>query len=96
MAVEFSVEARSEFDEAFDWYSERSVGAAIGFASEVDAAIEKIKNDPARFPKTYADCQSCSLGRYPYCVIYYPLPGKVVVLAVAHSSRRPAYWRHRR
>jgi len=47
-SVEFDVAARSEFDEAFDWYAQRSLGAAIGFASEVDAAVEKIAGDPER------------------------------------------------
>lgn len=37
------------------------------------------------------------LDRFPYVLIYRPLPGGGVrVLAVAHGRRRPGYWRHRR
>jgi plasmid stabilization system protein ParE len=50
-AIRLDSAAREEFDEAFDWYAKRSTGAAIGFASEIDAAIEKVAADPGRFPK---------------------------------------------
>ena len=58
--IEFDAEAREDFDDAFGWYAERSLGAAIGLASEIDAAIEKIIADPERFAKTYAGCRYCS------------------------------------
>ena len=48
-SVEISAAARFEFNEAFDWYAKRSPGAAIGFAAELDAAIEKIGADPNSF-----------------------------------------------
>jgi hypothetical protein len=44
--ADFFEAARSEFDEAFDWYAKRSHGAAIGFASAVDAALDAILADP--------------------------------------------------
>jgi plasmid stabilization system protein ParE len=93
--VEIIAAARFEFDEAFDWYAERSPRVAIGFAAEVDAAIEKIGADPERFPKTYADCQRCMLNHYPYSVIYYRTFERIVIVAIAHAKRRPAYWRSR-
>ena len=94
-SVEFHAAARSEFDEAFDWYAQRSHGAAIAFASEVEAAVEKISADPERFAKTYAGCRYCPLARFPYCVIYHSAQGKTVVVAIAHAKRRPGDWRHR-
>lgn len=90
--VEFSTITRSEFDEAFNWYAERSTGAAIGFASEIDAAIEQISSDPERFPRTYAGCQRYVLKRYPYSVVYYKMPERIIVVAIAHAKRRPGYW----
>jgi plasmid stabilization system protein ParE len=94
--VEFNALAREEFDEALNWYAERSKGAAVGFASEIDAAIEKIAADPDRFPGTYAGCRQCSLRRYPYCVVFHHTSNKITVVAIAHAKRRPTYWRHRR
>ena len=93
--IEFVDAARDEFDEAFDWYAKRSHGAAIGFATAVDAAIDLILSDAGRFPRTDADCQYCRLERYPYCVIYRHSARGVTVIAVAHAKRRPGYWRDR-
>ena len=42
--IEYLNGARIDFDESFDWYAERSVGAAIGFASAVDDALGAIHN----------------------------------------------------
>ena len=94
-SVDFEVAAQAEFDNAFDWYAQRSHGAALGFASEVEAAIELIVADPERFPVSYAGCQSCALHRYPYQIIYYRADGTVIVVAVAHARRRPGFWRER-
>jgi hypothetical protein len=33
--------------------------------------------------------------RHPYLVVYAILPDQIVVLAVAHTSRKPGYWRER-
>ncbi len=94
-SVDFDVAARAEFDSAFDWYAQRSLGAAIGFAAEVDAAVELIAADPARYPRSYGGCQYCALHRYPYLVIYHRTQDKVVVVAIAHAKRSPGFWRDR-
>ena len=94
-SVEFDVAARAEFDDAFDWYAHQNLGAAIGFASEVDAAVDLITADPGHYPGTYAGCQCCALRRYPYRVIYYRTQSRVIIVAVAHAKRRPGYWRSR-
>lgn len=43
---EFTEDARTEFDVAFDWYAERSLGAAIAFVTEIDVAIALPKRHP--------------------------------------------------
>lgn len=35
------------------------------------------------------------LARFPYAMYYVPRGDEMLVLAVAHGSRRPGYWRHR-
>jgi len=35
------------------------------------------------------------LARFPYSVYYLSRDDEVLILAVAHGSRRPGYWRHR-
>jgi plasmid stabilization system protein ParE len=35
------------------------------------------------------------LRRFPFVVVYRDLPDHVEVMAFAHTSRRPGYWRSR-
>ncbi len=36
------------------------------------------------------------LPRFPYQIVYRIRPGEIVVVAIAHSRRRPGYWKSRR
>lgn len=93
--VEYLDGARFDFDESFDWYAERSVEAAIGFALEVDEAVAKIVAEPQRFPTTASCCRFCLVKRYPFRVVYQEGPERIVIVAVAHAKRRPRFWRGR-
>lgn len=93
--VEFDSAAREEFDEAFNWYANRSTAAAVGFAIEIEATLEKIERDPERFATTFSGCQYCSLRKYPYSVVYYRNRNRITVVAIAHAKRKPGYWRLR-
>ena len=95
-AIEFLEGARTDFDQSFDWYAERSARAAINFSLAVDKAIEAITPEPARFPSTYAGCRYCMLKRYPFTVVFRDEVDRLVIVAVAHAKRRPGYWRCRK
>ena len=94
-AIEYLAGARADFDESFDWYGERSVGAAIGFASAVEEALDLILADAGRFPSTHAGCRFCALKRYPFRLVFRDETDRLVVIAIAHAKRRPGYWRGR-
>jgi plasmid stabilization system protein ParE len=93
--AEFNPAAREEFDEAFDWYAKRSREAAARFAAAVDVAIDAILQAPERFATTSAGCRFARTKRYPYLVIFRQSTRGVVVVAIAHSRRRPGYWKSR-
>jgi plasmid stabilization system protein ParE len=94
-AIEYLAGARADFDESFDWYRERSVGAAVGFAAAVEEAMDRIMADPGRFPSTHAGCRYCTLRRYPFRLVFRDEADRLVVVAVAHAKRRPGYWHGR-
>ena len=83
--VEYHDGARVDFDESFEWYSERSEKAAVGFAAAADEAIEKVIAAPTRFPTTFGGCRYCSLRRYPFRIVFREEPNRIVVVAVALS-----------
>ena len=94
--VEFHEAASEEFEAAFDWYLERSVGAAARFASELSHAISSIAEAPQRWPAGVQGTRKFLLRRFPFAVVYRELPSTIQVLAIAHGHRRPGYWKDRR
>jgi plasmid stabilization system protein ParE len=95
-SVRFSEEAEAEYVEALTWYHDRSARAAAGFEQAVAHAVNRIAESPEQFP--VADVKGyrfVTLIRYPYSLVYRVKETAVQVVAVAHASRKPAYWRER-
>jgi toxin ParE1/3/4 len=95
-ALRFHPEADEELTEARNWYEARSEVAAQAFALEVSDAIERILQTPLRYPAGHRGEHRCVLDRFPYTILYRLRKDHVFITAVAHQSRRPNYWRHRR
>jgi plasmid stabilization system protein ParE len=93
--VEFHEAASEEFEAAFDWYLERSPGAAARFASELGRAISSIAEAPQRWSAGIHGTRKFLLRRFPFAVIYRELASIIQVLAIAHEHRRPGYWKGR-
>ncbi len=72
--VEFHEAASEEFEAAFDWYLERSAGAAARFASELGRAITSIAEAPHRWPAGIHGTRKLLLRRFPFAVVYRELP----------------------
>jgi toxin ParE1/3/4 len=89
-------EATEEIAEAIMWYGARSEKAATGFIEAVESAISAVLADPERFAFYIYGARSAMLKRYPFLIIYRSMAEMVDVLAIAHTSRRPGYWKDRR
>lgn len=91
--------AEAEATEAACWYDDQSIGLGELFLAEYAAALSAVEFDPLQFGLLETEpagrFRRCILRRFPYAVIFEILPNEVLVLAVAHSSRRPGYWRDR-
>ena len=95
-ALRFHPEADLELMEARSWYEKRSEVAAQAFALELDQAITRILESPYTYPLGRRAERRFVLDRFPYTILYRLQEDHVFVTAVAHQSRRPGYWRHRR
>jgi plasmid stabilization system protein ParE len=90
--------AAGEYLKARRWYArEGGNRLAERFRDEVDEAVERIARNPeagAIFRTAY---RWVRLHRFPY-VLYYQIldESRLLILAVAHAARRPAYWIRRR
>jgi toxin ParE1/3/4 len=94
--VEFHTEAGSEYDAAFDWYLERSPDAALEFDAELDRALARIIETPRRWAASSFSTRRFLLRWFPYILIYRERSsGDIQIVAVAHTSRKPGYWKER-
>lgn len=93
--IEIHDDALAELKSALRWYLERSQSAADGFAAEIDRAIERIADTPARWPSGELGTRKFVLARFPYALIYREKLMTIQILAVAHGHRRPHYWERR-
>lgn len=101
MKVRIDPEAEAETREAAGWYEQRHPGLGLEFLAAVDNAVQRIRNTPERYPRLETlpeehAVRRLLLDRFPYVVVYESAEDEVRILAVAHTRRRPNYWRHRR
>jgi plasmid stabilization system protein ParE len=93
--VSFLPAAEQDYQEALDWYQTRSVRAAAGFEAAMEVALQRIADAPESPPLCDDRHRFYVLRRYPYSVIYRVESEDVLVVAVAHARRSPAFWQSR-
>jgi toxin ParE1/3/4 len=94
--VEFHRLAEKDYDDAVNWYVKRSPSTSQRFKDAVDRAVLRIANKPESLPRMFGHYRWVRVQRYPYILVFRERqPNELVVVAVAHTSRRPGYWRRR-
>ena len=89
-------EAEDEAIVALKWYVARSRKKALRFDAKLDGVMREIRTQPDRYPYCDAEFREAGVPDFPYSLIYRVLAsGDVQVIAVAHASREPGYWRDR-
>jgi plasmid stabilization system protein ParE len=92
MGASFHPEAQVELEEAQAWYEQRSPLAAAGFLDEISLAIRRMSDGPFRYPIAVHGTRRMVLTRFPFIIYYRASDGGIVIVAVAHQSRKPGYW----
>jgi plasmid stabilization system protein ParE len=95
MKYAFHPEARLEYREAALFYESRRRGLGTTFTREIEAAIERILATPDSFRFVEQDIRHCPTHVFPYGILYTLEHDFVLIIAVAHASRRPGYWQDR-
>ena len=92
----FDPEALAEYEEAARYYAARRPGLDLRFIASIEAAIALICEAPERW-RVFAghDVRRGFARVFPYRILYNVEPDHVLILAVAHYSREPGYWRRR-
>ena len=87
--------ARLEYREAAAFYEARRPGLGAAFTHEIEAVIRHILEEPDRWRCVEQDVRRCLANRFPYGVLYTVESDFILIIAVAHCSRKPGYWRER-
>jgi plasmid stabilization system protein ParE len=89
--------AAREYRSARNWYRERSVEVSERFCLAVDRAVSRIVAGAESLPTLTGAYRYVRISRFPYVLIFRPVErDAIMVVAVAHTSRRPGYWRRRK
>lgn len=87
--------AQAEAEAAAGYYAERSLRAAAAFAAELDAAILEIERAPHTLLRHVHGTHRILLKRYPFAIVFRLEEQRILIVAIAHGSRRPGYWAKR-
>ena len=93
-------EAAEEAVEAIAWYESERPGLGIDFSKAIDRAIDLIEEgivplSPMQRQSGAKGAKRLILRRFPYDIVSIERNGELVVVAIAHHSRKPGYWRGR-
>ena len=87
-------DAEKDLAQAYKWYNENVPGLGSDFLAVVERALESIQDNPLRFPVIYRNVRRALVKRFPFGIFFVTEEERVVVLAVMHTARDPAKWRH--
>jgi plasmid stabilization system protein ParE len=93
--LELQPSALAEAEEAAAWYAERDQHMGALFVEALDAALDRILEAPSRWPIYLHGTRRVRLVRFPYLIVYREEPARILVVAIAHTKRRPGNWSKR-
>ena len=89
--------ASMELSEALRWHEERRPGWGGRLFDAVSRTLAQIESQPeigsprrGRLP-----ARQLKVRGFPYVVVYRIRPEDLYIVAVAHTRRRPGYWKDR-
>jgi toxin ParE1/3/4 len=88
-------EAELEFWHAVAYYETKYIGLGLDLAQEITRVFADIQEAPQRWPIKIHGARRRLLQRFPYAVYYLELEDVIWIVALAHTRRKPYYWRDR-
>jgi toxin ParE1/3/4 len=93
-------EAQEEIDELVAWYARRDPVVAKRLMDLFHDTINQITSKPTQFSlmemrRNPGDIRRARLKGFPAYVGYQVLAEEIHIFAVAHTSRKPGYWKSR-
>jgi len=93
--VEYLPGAELDILEAFEWYELHQEGLGARFQMALANAEKFVQRNPSLGEPYDFGSRRWPLKVFPYTLIYSDEPETILIIAVAHYSRKPDYWHHR-
>jgi plasmid stabilization system protein ParE len=84
-----------EAAEAAEWYAARSSTASGHFIQQLAETITRLVTSPRLFPIVECGARRALLKDLTYSIVFREAATTIQIIAVAHGSRKPGYWRNR-
>lgn len=91
----FITAAREEFLAEVAYYNEIQPGLGARFTTAMEDATVRALAFPLAGSPAVSNTRRVVLKDFPFSIFYRPESSGVVVFAVSHQSRPPAYWVNR-
>ena len=93
--------AEDELTAAALWYDAKRPGLGASLLELIDSMVDRIcsgtlPGSPAPGVAKEKGARRVLLRRFPYSIVFYDRKNEIVIVAFAHSRRRPGYWRSRK
>ncbi len=95
MRVEFTAEARDDLFDAADYYEDKEQGLGQRFRDQIAEVLRIVITAPYLWRERSGGHRRVNCPVFPYYIAYVIRDDALVVVAVAHGSRRPGFWHGR-
>lgn len=87
--------ALDDLEEASVFYFQADPRLEVRFAECIDKAIEQVTKHPRSWPIVKNEIRRYVVDTFPYSLLYSIERDHILIVAVAHQSREPEYWKPR-
>ena len=91
--------AEDELADAASWYEVKQPGLGYSLLNLIDEIVGQVRSGKlpgSAVPHVRASgARRVLLKRFPYSIVFYDREDELVIIAFAHTRRRPGYWRSR-
>ena len=93
--LEYHPDASDEVAEAFSWYARIAPVVGEQFKREFEHAEELVQRSPDSWAAYLLETRGFRFQKFPFVLAYIIRDERVLIVALAHTKRKPGYWRER-
>jgi toxin ParE1/3/4 len=91
MRVEYHPLTVSDLNDAVAYYNSQRTGLGEALRSEVLAAIERIRANPALYAVVEQEIRRSFVHRFPYSILFRSRGETIRILVIRHHRRHPSF-----